>query len=75
MNPPPYNPLPPQNFGQGGQAYGMQQTFNQWAEKDCDILRRAMHGAGTDENAIINLVCSRTTLERAEIRRKYPLGS
>ena len=30
-----------------------------------------MHGAGTDENAIINLVCSRTALERAEIRRKY----
>jgi hypothetical protein len=71
MNPPPYNPLPPQNFGPGGQAFGMQQAMNQGAEKDCDILHRAMHGAGTDENTIINLVCSRTALERAEIRRKY----
>jgi annexin A7/11 len=71
MNPPPYNPLPPQNFGPGAQAYGIQQTINQGAEKDCDILHRAMHGAGTDENTIINLVCSRTALERAEIRRKY----
>ena len=69
MNQPAYAQMPPQqNYGQ---PYGMQTTYNQGPEKDCEILHRAMHGAGTDENAIINLICSRTTLERAEIRKKY----
>ena len=61
-NQPPYQPppsvpgygqMPNQNFGQ---PYGMQTGYNQGPEKDCEILHRAMHGLGTDENAIINLM-------------------
>ena len=55
-------------FNQPG---GMAMTYNQGPERDCEILHRAMHGAGTDEMAIINLVCSRNAMQRAEIRRKY----
>ena len=41
------------------------------AEADCKILRDAMHGLGTDEQAIINICCSRNVQQRAEIRRVY----
>ena len=85
-NPPPYNqpaygaPVPSEPvYGQmpyGNQPVfnqppGMQMGYNQGPEKDCEILHRAMHGVGTDETTIINLVCSRNAMERAEIRRKY----
>ena len=85
-NPPPYNqpaygaPVPSEPV-YGQMPYGnqpvfnqppqMQMGYNQGPEKDCEILHRAMHGVGTDETTIINLVCSRNAMERAEIRRKY----
>jgi hypothetical protein len=53
------------------QPYGVPAETNQGAEQDCNILHKAMHGLGTDENAIINLICSRNAAQRAEIRRKY----
>jgi len=43
----------------------------QGVDMDCQILHAAMKGAGTDENAIINVVCSRNAMQRAEIRRRY----
>ena len=57
---PPMNPIlpvpPPSNFN---------------PELDCQILRNAVHGAGTDEKAIINIIKSRTLPQRLEIRQKY----
>ncbi len=46
----------------------MQQTT---PEQDCQALHTAMHGAGTDENTIINICCSRTNDQRAHIRKIY----
>ena len=40
-------------------------------ERDCQVLRNAVHGFGTDEKAIINLILSRNVAQRAEIRRCY----
>ena len=58
-------------------AYGMAPTVQplyppgQGVDMDCQILHAAMKGVGTDENAIINIVCSRNAMQRAEIRRRY----
>ena len=43
----------------------------QSADKDCEILHYAMKGLGTDERTIINIICSRNAIQRAEIRRRY----
>ena len=40
-------------------------------EQDCQILHKAVHGLGTDERAIINLIINRNWAQRAEIRRCY----
>ena len=44
-------------------------NFN--TDMDCQILHNAVHGAGTDERSIINIICNRNGLQRAEIRRRY----
>lgn len=46
-------------------------TKNFNARKDAEVLRKAMRGAGTDENAIIDVLCRRTTEERVEITRQF----
>lgn len=55
------------------QPYGAptQGAYFQGPDKDCEALHYAMKGLGTDEKAIINLVCSRDAMQRAEIRRRY----
>ena len=62
---------PNESQPQINQPYGAQVETPQGVEQDCNILHKAMHGLGTDENAIINLVCSRNAAQRAEIRKKY----
>ena len=42
-------------------------SFN--AEKDAEALRKAMKGLGTDEDAIIKIVCNRTNAQRQEIKK------
>ena len=68
---PVYGQHPYERQPQFNQPYGAPAGYGQGAEQDCDLLHRAMHGAGTDESAIINLICSRNAAQRAEIRRKY----
>lgn len=41
------------------------------AEQDCEALRKAMRGVGTDEMALINQLANRTNDQRVEIRKRY----
>ena len=50
---------------------GVRATPNFNPEKDCEVLRKAMKGLGTDEDTIIKLVCNRTNHERQEIIKYY----
>ena len=57
--------FPPTNFA----ASPYPSNFN--PEQDCQILHKAVHGFGTDERAIINVIVNRNWAQRAEIRRCY----
>ena len=65
------------NMGQMKQAVGMgfvpkvSSPVNYNPEKDCDMLRQAMKGIGTDESQIIKIVCNRNSAQRQEIKKYY----
>ena len=40
-------------------------------EQDCQIIHNAVHGAGTDERTIINIIVNRNYMQRAAIRQAY----
>ncbi|XP_078359976.1 annexin-B12-like [Oculina patagonica] len=41
------------------------------AEADCELLRKAMRGVGTDENTLIDIIVKRSNAQRVEIRKRY----
>ncbi|XP_064649735.1 annexin-B12-like [Lineus longissimus] len=71
---------PPPQAQMGGKLQGPVQTGGHGtvkpispfdAEADCELLRKAMRGAGTDEAEIIDIVVARCNQQRVEIRLRY----
>ena len=52
------------------ETYGMNITQN-LIDQDCQMLRAAMKGIGTDEKAIINILTSRSNAHRYMLKQRY----
>ena len=66
--PMPVNPIPVVS----GMVQGTGMPLGPYnAQAYCQMLHDAVHGVGTDEHVIINVICSTTSEQRAEIRRVY----
>ena len=44
------------------------------AQADADALHKAMKGLGTNEDALIQILCHRTSAQRATINQAYKSG-
>ena len=44
------------------------------ARADADALHKAMKGLGTDEKALIDILCHRTAQQRVQIAQAYKSG-
>lgn len=44
------------------------------ARADADVLHKAMKGMGTDEKALISILCHRTSSQRTAINQAYKSG-
>ena len=64
--------MPPVNPGSVVPIVPIVPTMPFNAEGFCRQLHDAVHGLGTDEQAIINVICNTSAEQRAEIRRVYP---
>merc|ERR1740117_531946 len=40
-------------------------------EADCEAMKKAMDGWGTDEDTLVNLICSKTTQQMVDINNKF----
>ena len=46
-------------------------VMNYNPEKDCDMLRQAMKGAGTNDTALIRVLVSRDEIDMPQIKQYY----
>ena len=49
------------------------ENFN--PEVDCNLLKAAFSGVGTDEKTLIDVLCKRSIDQRMEISKLYKVGS
>ncbi|XP_067013419.1 annexin B9 isoform X2 [Anabrus simplex] len=56
-------------YPQGNPTVRPDPAFN--PRQDAEVLRKAMKGFGTDEKAIINVICKRTNAQRQEIAVQF----
>ena len=58
-------------YGQPGMMQPGASLMGYNPQSDCETLRKAMKGLGTDEDAIIKVVCNRTNDQRQAMKQHY----
>ncbi|XP_007902812.2 LOW QUALITY PROTEIN: annexin A7 [Callorhinchus milii] len=59
------------SIGSGATQGTVRPVGNFNAQNDAEVIRRAMKGAGTDEQAIIDIVCNRSNDQRQKIKLAF----